>query len=118
MDIIYNNYTCTSCGLDISVSSIENLPPACPRCKCIDWLSEGQKIEIEWMRKWEQRRYELAKELLLRISMSPDSYIVATTSAEITASLAEATVMMADAIIKKLMTTENIFYEKTRTKPK
>lgn len=42
MDSIYN-YTCTSCGLDISVSSIENLPTACPRCKCIDWLSEGKK---------------------------------------------------------------------------
>ena len=101
-------FTCSACGFKVSMYSIHNtVPSACPHCKCIDWIAEDANIQREKETKWEQRRYELAKEFLLRCQFTPDVYDACiraqhNSSTGAVNTIAKASVMMADALIKHL----------------
>lgn len=95
-------FTCLCCGTKISINGYEHLPHACPSCKCIDWLSRNVIREQETERKWEQRRYELSKEFLLRVQFTPEVFDACLDSPNRADTVAQVAVMMADAMIKHL----------------
>ncbi|MBE6199770.1 MAG: hypothetical protein E7138_05690 [Rikenellaceae bacterium] len=96
-------FTCSACGFKFSMYSIHNtIPSACPHCKCIDWIAEDANIQREKEIKWEQRRYELAKEFLLRVCFPPEVFESCLGMPQRADTVAQVAVMMADALIKHL----------------
>lgn len=96
------SFKCLSCGIKISVDGHDRIPYACPYCKCINWLSEDVIRKQGMESEWEQRRYELSKEFLLRVQFTPEVFDACLDSPNRADTVAQVAVMMADAMIKHL----------------
>ena len=95
-------FSCPRCGFTISPLGVRSIPAFCPHCNNAEWISDSEVEKLEREIRWEQRRYELSKEFLLRVQFTPEVFDACLDSSNRADTVAQVAVMMADAIIKHL----------------